>query len=1733
MEKNPDTFESALGQLRLKLLDLTGRNRLINFRHTAGKSLQFVEGYPSAIFQKLVEGNKLSISIQGLPEPGKEEWVERNGHMQRPDPREWARLNGVPTNFDIPVVEENSDKAEVRALMYPDDLAKHCRKIEREARLAIEETGANMLFLVLGFLEFPDQHDSDRTFLAPLISIPVWLQKKEVTGIQKFSLQYTGDDISENLSLREKLREDFGMVMPELSEDKIDVNSYFSDIQKIIKESHGFSLKNRVSLCLLSFSNMWLVRDLDPTKWPQNDDKNALTDHPIVRTIFEGNSDGRGSGLSYAEEHPVEEGSNDSIPLIYDADSSQYSALIDVLSLKKNIVIEGPPGTGKSQTITNLIAACLAEGKKVLFVAEKLAALEVVKNRLSLAGLDPFVLELHSNKTSRKQVLEEIAERVNLRLCYQKELPSMQQQLESYRHDLKTYSDCIGSDFHSSFGLTLHHIIWRTEINRQFLNTEEESLLSQITVDDAIQIHEPELKRRMDSLEYLGTHFEGTGGINNPFWGFYPDRSILGNDLVRLSQQFEASEHLGKSLLDAAKHLSSILGGKVHNFSLDSCVDQLVVLNRFQKSTDQELPFHLIPRFFQNDQTGEKANYEFDVFEKQVDQFHRLEKTVNASLMLETNATESCLKDLKNLQKSARKLGVKLGNLDELYALHQQLVEAAYDLASANVAITRFFGERNIPYDKSRQKLDQFLGFADIVQDAPEEHFHLWMPSLIQDESLKAIEQLSKLQKKWGTLEKKLEGYLNLNNLPQKEDIKQAIYTLREGDAWYRVFQTNWREAVRTHKELQRFKTNAPAQTRLEQLEQVLKLIELKEEWKGSSSWAAFLDTATPKTSLSLNGYLALARWYREIKLSSKDIQAVLFDSDNITADEIRFLYRSFSDIKIEIKKAINAFNVINEKFERLSKFSENDLIDKVLEKTNEFARCLAEQFEWLESKAKRNATIKQVIEGCDAALARSTLISNIQNNYFIIAMLIDFYKGTDTDCSIIKKTLDFAQSINDLDLPPLFKKALRSNHPIETCHSIIVTLEEVSTGLRQVQNLASTLSNFGKFQLDAWTKTEADGDFEVFVEALNESIQGAVKNIELLGPWSDYSIRRKNACELTLGKFVELLENEHLRTDVLHKAYAYCVFNSIIHKAFRDIPELDCFTGLKHNKIRESFKELDKKIIALRGKAIAYRCFKNAKPLLGNPGSQVDDLSEMNLLNRLMPQQRPRMPVRKFLSRAGRSIQEFKPCFMMGPQAVAQYLEQDSIRFDVVIMDEASQLKPEVAIGSIARGTQLVVVGDPKQLPPTSFFSRMGQSEDDDDQFTVINTESILDVCSSHFRPTRALRWHYRSQHHSLIAFSNHSFYQNNLVVFPSPYSQGGNLGTRAVYVADAIYENQINIREAKRVIDAVVEHILTRQEDSLGVITMNIKQRDLIAELLEERLKTVRRANAYCNHWAGEGRPLFVKSLENVQGDERDAIIISTTYGRPPGSNSVRQNFGPISRHDGWRRLNVLFTRARKSVVVYTSMRPDDIVIDDATPRGTKELRNYLEYVRTGILTSTEETAQEPDSDFEILVMNVLRQKNYQVTPQLGVAGVRIDIAVKHPDAPNSYLAAIECDGATYHSALSVRDRDRIRQEILESLGWKGRIWRIWSIDWFRDPRRETKKLIAFLENLRRQWKSEHSSGNAWTEEGLVSDQLSVESTQQSQPTLNPAHTEEEFETVSLALIDTEDNLEIEVGD
>ena len=385
-----------------------------------------------------------------------------------------------------------------------------------------------------------------------------------------------------------------------------------------------------------------------------------------------------------------------------------------------------------------------------------------------------------------------------------------------------------------------------------------------------------------------------------------------------------------------------------------------------------------------------------------------------------------------------------------------------------------------------------------------------------------------------------------------------------------------------------------------------------------------------------------------------------------------------------------------------------------------------------------------------------------------------------------------------------------------------------------------------------------------------------------------------------------------------------------------------------------------------------------------------------------------------------------------------------------------------------IARGGQVVIVGDPKQLPPTTFFQRVSIDADDDgddeSRTAVEEGESILDVASTLFQPVTRLRWHYRSRHHSLIAFSNNEFY-GDLIIFPSAYHDDPLLGVKHQFVPDGMCENSRNPREAAVVVEAVLNHMREHPKESLGVVTLNYEQRELVEELLDRRMRDDPAAITFQENMTGGQETFFVKNLENVQGDERDVVFISTTYG-PDARGNQYQRFGPINGANGHRRLNVLFTRSKKRTVVFSSLDPDRIQTTANSPWGIRALKQYLIYARTGILQQPDHGSDQPINDFERSVGDILKNRGYEVVPQVGVAGFFIDLGVKHPSKPGSFLLGIECDGAGYHSARSARDRDRLRQEILENLGWT--IHRIWSTDWFKSRDTEIKRLVRHIEEL-----------------------------------------------------------------
>ncbi len=470
--------------------------------------------------------------------------------------------------------------------------------------------------------------------------------------------------------------------------------------------------------------------------------------------------------------------------------------------------------------------------------------------------------------------------------------------------------------------------------------------------------------------------------------------------------------------------------------------------------------------------------------------------------------------------------------------------------------------------------------------------------------------------------------------------------------------------------------------------------------------------------------------------------------------------------------------------------------------------------------------------------------------------------------------------------------------------------------------------------------------------------------------------------------------------------------------------------------------------------------------------------LGEMKVVRGEIAKRRRLIPLRRLMNSAPGAIQRIKPVLLMSPISVAQYLQPGIFKFDLLVIDEASQVRPEDALGAVARAEQVVVVGDPRQLPPTSFFDRLlldGDNREDEANedegedllegaAKLEEMESILTLCEARGLGRRMLKWHYRSKDPSLIEVSNAEFYDNELVLLPSPLKNDPRFGLCFTQVS-GVYDRggkRDNRLEGEALVRKVAEHARLNPKQSLGIATFSVSQRNLITELLELARRSDKTLDAFLSESSRES--VFVKNIENIQGDERDVILISVCYGPVvAGGRLSSLSFGPVNSEGGGRRLNVLFTRARLRCEVFASFDPSEIDLSRARGEGVRIFKRYLDFAKNGKFEQDAPTGEDAETALEQDVADVIRQMGFLADPQVGSSGFRIDIGVRHPSRPGTYLLAVECDGATYHHALWARERDRMRQEVLEHLGWK--FHRVWSTDWFYRRPLEIERLREAL--------------------------------------------------------------------
>lgn len=1358
-------IREALQAQRRVLLDLTYRNRLLSLpKKPSARSINVHDERSTPVLAMLLDRKPLSFAP--LSGPAAEEALAEDDVAFNEDDIILPQPEDDAPNADG-IAGRHADNR-LQTKLKSEHLQKRLLEIWYEARTLLEEQGVNVLYLALGQLRFRERPGSETFRSAPLLLVPVALERKSARD--RFTIRWNEEDPQENLSLREKLRVEFGLRMPDFPEpEQLDIDAYFAALREVVASQDGWVLEaDAIQLGFFSFAKLLLFLDLDPAKWPVG---KTIDENPLVSGLLgEGFADDDAglpaSGSCFLDALvPAAE-----LKHIMDCDSSQALA-IETVRRGRNLVIQGPPGTGKSQTIANLIAAAVCDGRKVLFVAEKMAALEVVKRRLENVGLGALCLELHSNKANKKAVLEEL-------------------------------------------GRTL-------------------ALTRPADIDAAAGIEE--LDRLRNQLNAHVQRMHAPEGVAQ--WSPY---AILGA-LARLLPRVGRPDY---TLPDAPHWTRADLDARI--------------------GTVRELCERL-PRI------GDPALHPWrGVTHPQVMRPQAEGMARGARPLVEA---------LARLRDVGRRLGDILGlavpvdcaDIEHRLEIGARLVSAP-DLDRSAIA--------NPAWSMHLDALREAVRQGRILDEARRRHSG-------------AVAEIA-----WET-----------DWLPQR------MIVAAKGRSLFRWLSPAYREAI------------------------------------------AQLRSVAPALPRDAGARLALL----DDLVAAHRARAVLRDTASIAASAFGTVWRG-----------------------------ENTAWD-----------LAASILDWVEAQgdARQAEAMRAFAAGIDDSTALSSCVEDAR------AALSAFR----------------------------------------------ATLEQASASL----------------QLDPVQAWDGAGPMRVPLDALSARIACWPDAVDPLLDWMAYAELCRRAVDQGLGDVLSTLvsspEAQVHAVDRFEAAY----FLEMLGDASKRHPDLPKFDGRRHDALVEQFRAWDRKRLSIAQVEAARIHFE------AMPRATAGSVGTLGTLKAEIARKRGHMALRKLLRTCGSPIQAIKPVFMMSPLSVAQFLEPGAIEFDLLVIDEASQVEPVDALGAIARSRQIVVVGDDRQLPPTSFFSRIvaddaedadRESEAGPEGAQARDLESVLSLCAAKGLPQRMLQWHYRSRHESLIAVSNKEFYEGQLFIVPSPDRERSSAGLRFHHLPDGrfdrgnTYKNHV---EAVAIAQAVVEHARRHPDLTLGVGAMSVRQRQAITDELELARRRHPELEQFIARHPHE--PFFVKNLENIQGDERDVIFISIGYGRARNDDRLYQNFGPLNADGGHRRLNVLISRARLRCEVFSSITADDIRVDERTRHGVVALKAFLRYAESGDLGVPTVSGRAADSPFEEAVRDALARRGYQVDGQVGVAGFFIDLAIVDPDQPGRYLLGVECDGATYHAAASARDRDRLRQDILEAHGWT--LHRIWSTDWFQRESQEIDRLLAAI--------------------------------------------------------------------
>ncbi len=1689
-KKNSGFAFDSLESVRKKLLDLSGRNTLLNYRHPKASCIRLIDELPDQIYEVLTLGKVFTFIP--VPEPTERELIEagyievdpvskQKTSIEYPTAEQWAKYLGLDTRYDLPEAEITDDRIEkhqdtnLQTLLYAAELEARLRSIRSKAETAIEESGSNILYLALGFLEWYESRDSDVKRMAPLFTLPVQLERSKLDrsqGVYRYTLTLKDDGLLTNITFLEKLAHDFDLILPLIDED-LSPEVYYRNIKNTILEHQPkWKIRRQASLVLLNFAKQAMYQDLNPDNWP---DDSRIDNHELIKMFFGGKTESSGGdGLSYATEHPIDDiqDAHDKFPLIYDADSSQHSALIDAVE-GHNLVIEGPPGSGKSQTITNLISACIANGKKVLFVAEKMAALNVVKNRLDKADLGDFCLELHSHKTHKLKILQDLTKRLNKQSEYRSP-SSIKADIERYedlKEKLSEYMREINSKWENT-GLTIHEILNKATRYREHYGINPDILkIEGINGQVLTQVKQKELIDQADMLANIYDQISEQAKdsvIANHYWYGVNNAELKGYQLDELNSHLNTwSDSLQKMYqywsgivseyqlnIDANTSLSEIQGfiaslGQLPGLNGDEVLSDITYIN-----THNDQFAHMIEEY-------KRIHCVID----------SLSDAINSEYVNKPESTSILTSCLSVFQRLGVGSDITLDEISDdtnkLSQLNELIKTLKKQFDQIRVSVP---GDLKLCFEVTPNGLKEFSVLITLINKLPAE---LWRhrDELFDNPDLDGLlSQLTNKLRDLTPIHQELLDEFSLHRLPSSDELVKYKEIL-DSAGLFCIFSSEWRNTKKSVLNLSA-KPKPDKKKLLSHLSDLISYVQGVEEMDKLNNQDPILNELYRGIDTPMDRIIALREWFQAVR----NEYGVGFGDRVSIANALLVLDRNLAISIVDVAKhgllgevdSVSAIlrNMVG-KYTEFQGFNNDQVhLDGENNPVNELREFLVSSVEKLSHViVGNNLTIYKMLSMNDQL---KTLHKDIgawlqseTSQHFVPGILpLSMRSGEFSDkyYTASNNTLNISKILMD---SPALTNSIVSSPNSERYNDLRKCLPELKNFELDLIKNRDLFVKLGKVNLSEWFELSGD---EINNILLRNRL--ALDNPNWLNTWLDYVRLREKLYSKGLNNIIDGLESEKIQTKDLKDILQLIMYHQLAEEIFSEHSYLSQFSGMEQMAIREKYQEYDRKLMSLQRQKIAYKSSRT-KPPVGNSSGKVSTFTETSLIKHEAGKKTRHVAVRSLLKRAGKSIQALKPCFMMSPMSVAQYLVPGQFKFDLVVMDEASQIRPEDALGSIARGSKLVVVGDPKQLPPTTFFSRTLTNEDSEDAVALEESESILESVIPMFK-TRRLRWHYRSRHESLIAFSNQNFYDSNLILFPSPFQQSEEFGIRFKRVPRGRFHARRNVEEARKVVNAVSEQLKKNPHESVGVVAMNTEQQAEIEAQLDQLAKDDPFLAEARDMNRTSDEPLFIKNLENVQGDERDVIMISMTYGpEQVGSSTMHQRFGPINSNVGWRRLNVLFTRSKKRMHIFSTMSSGHIRASNSSSRGLKALKAFLEYCETGHLNQSVHTGKPADSDFEIAVMRELTQHGYECEPQLGVAGYYLDLAVRDPGQPGRFLMGVECDGATYHSAKSTRDRDRLRQEILENLGW--RIRRIWSTDWFKNPKAQIQPILQDLDKLK----------------------------------------------------------------